>query len=153
MLDRDLATLYGVATSSLNQAVKRNTERFPDDFMFQLNKEEFENWKSQFVMSNSDKIGLRRPPYAFTEHGILMLSSVLNSSRAIQTNIAIMRIFVRLREMILTHKDLVVRLGKLEHAVEKQEAHIHEIFEIIQQLATIEEKPKRRIGFYKDEQE
>ncbi|MBU4304608.1 MAG: ORF6N domain-containing protein [Candidatus Omnitrophica bacterium] len=149
MFDRNLAALYGVATRSLNQAVKRNRERFPNDFMFQLNKEEFKDWKSQFVMSNSDKMGLRRPPYVFTEHGILMLSSVLNSPRAIEVNIAIMRIFIRIREMIITHKDFALRLEKLECAVEKQESHIHTIFEVIQQLTAAENKPKRRIGFIK----
>ena len=92
MLDRDLSKLYGVETRVLNQAVKRNIQRFPDDFMFQLSKEEFKNWKSQIVMSNSDKMGLRRTPYAFTDYGILMLSSVLNSDRAIKVNIAIMRV-------------------------------------------------------------
>lgn len=84
MLDRDLAKMYGVETKVLNQAVKRNVERFPDDFMFQLSKEEFENWKSQFVTSNADKMGLRRAPHAFTDYGVLMLSSVLNSERTIK---------------------------------------------------------------------
>ncbi|MCF7878796.1 MAG: ORF6N domain-containing protein [Candidatus Omnitrophica bacterium] len=94
MFDRDLAELYQVETRTLNQAVKRNIDRFPKDFMFQLNKKEFENWRSQIVMSNSDKMGLRRKPYVFTEQGVAMLSSVLNSKRAIQVNIAIMRVFV-----------------------------------------------------------
>jgi len=93
MLDRDLAVLYGVETKVLNQSVKRNIERFPEDFMFQLSDEEFINWKSQFVTSNSDKMGLRKKPYAFTQNGIAMLSSILNSKRAIQVNIQIMRTF------------------------------------------------------------
>jgi hypothetical protein len=114
MLDRDLAKLYSVQTKVLNQAIKRNIDRFPHDFMFQLNNEEFEIWRSQFVTSKSDKMGLRRAPFAFTEHGILMLSSVLNSKRAIQINIAIMRVFVRLREIMLANKDLALRFEKLE---------------------------------------
>ena len=93
MLDRDLAELYGVETKVLNQAVKRNIERFPLDFMFQLDKEEFQNWRSQFVTSNSDKMGLRYAPFVFTEQGVAMLSSVLNSDTAIQANIQIMRTF------------------------------------------------------------
>ncbi|MDO8525126.1 MAG: ORF6N domain-containing protein [Candidatus Omnitrophota bacterium] len=148
MLDRDLATLYEVQTRVLNQAMKRNKGRFPIDFMFQLTKKEFENWRSQFVTSNSDRMGLRRPPFAFTDYGILMLSSVLSSERAVQVNIAIMRIFVRLREIMFANKDLALRLERLEHAVEKQQGQIHSIFEIVKQLMTVEEKPKRRIGFH-----
>ena len=148
MLDRDLAKLYGVQTKVLNQAIKRNVERFPHDFMFQLNNEEFKNWRSQFVTSKSDRMGLRRAPFAFTEHGILMLSSVLNSKRAIQVNIAVMRVFVRLREIMLTNKDLALRFEKLERTVEKQGEQIHTIFEIVKQFITVEEKPKRRIGFH-----
>ena len=148
MLDRDLAKLYRVRTKVLNQAIKRNSDRFPHDFMFQLNKEEFENWRSQFVTSKSDRMGLRRAPFAFTEHGILMLSSVLNSKRAIQVNIAIMRVFVRLREIMLANKDLALRLEKLERTVEKQGEQTHAIFEIVKDFMTVEEKPKRRIGFH-----
>ena len=115
MLDFDLADLYQVPTKRLNEAVKRNIARFPDDFMFQLNKEELENWRSQFATSNSRaKMGLRRPPYAFTELGVAMLSSVLNSDRAIQMNILIMRAFVKMRELLATHKDLAIRIEKLE---------------------------------------
>ncbi|MDI6751755.1 MAG: ORF6N domain-containing protein, partial [bacterium] len=98
MLDRELAELYEVPTRRLNEQVKRNIRRFPEDFMFQLTKEEFENWKSQIAISNSERMGLRHKPYAFTEHGILMLSSVLNSERAILVNIQIMRTFTKLRE-------------------------------------------------------
>lgn len=148
MLDRDLARLYNVPTRVLNQSVRRNSERFPLDFMFQLNKEEFEDWKSQFVMSKSDRMGLRRSPYAFTEHGILMLSSVLNSKKAVQVNIAIMRIFVKLREIMHLNKDLTLRLESLERAAEKQGEQIHLIFQVIEQLMDIEKKPKRKIGFY-----
>ncbi|HOE17898.1 MAG TPA: ORF6N domain-containing protein [Syntrophorhabdaceae bacterium] len=110
MLDRDLAMLYGVETRVLNQAVRRNIERFPEDFMFQLTKGEMDNWKSQIVISNKEKMGLRRRPYAFTENGVAMLSSVLNSSKAIQVNIQTMRTFTKIREMIASHKELAKRL-------------------------------------------
>jgi hypothetical protein len=114
MLDRDLAELYAVKTKVLKQAVRRNIARFPEDFMFELTKEEFENWRSQFVTSNRDKMGLRYRPMAFTEQGVAMLSSVLNSERAIEVNILIMRAFVTLREMLATHKELEQKLIALE---------------------------------------
>jgi hypothetical protein len=101
MLDRDLAEMYGVETRVLNQAVKRNMDRFPNDFMFQLTEKEFENWKSQIVISNTIKMGLRKLPYAFTELGVAMLSSVLNSKTAIQINMGIMRAFVAVRQLVL----------------------------------------------------
>jgi hypothetical protein len=105
MLDRDLAELYGVKTKALKQGVRRNINRFPSDFMFELSKEEFEDWRSQFVTSNRDKMGLRYPPMAFTEQGVAMLSSVLNSERAIQVNILIMRAFTQLRRMLSTKRE------------------------------------------------
>jgi ORF6N domain len=118
MLDRDLADLYGVPTGVLNQAVKRNSKRFPRDFMFRLSKAEMEKWKSQTVISNPGaKMGLRKHPYAFTEQGVAMLSSVLRSSRAIEVNIAIMRAFVRLRQILGTHEDLVRKLEQLERTL------------------------------------
>lgn len=140
MLDRDLAELYDVATRTLNQAVRRNKKRFPADFMFQLTKEEMENWKSQIVISNSIKMGLRKRPLAFTEQGVAMLSSVLNSERAIQINIQIMRAFIKLREVLATHKEL-------QKKIEEHDQQIKEIFQIIKQLLTPPETPKRRIGF------
>jgi hypothetical protein len=107
MLDSDLAELYGVETRVLLQAVRRNADRFPDDFMFQFSKDELENWRSQIVMSNpAAKMALRRPPYAFTELGVAMISTVLRSKNAIQINIAIMRTFVKVREVVATHRDL-----------------------------------------------
>ncbi len=110
MLDSDLADLYKVETRSLNQAVRRNLDRFPEDFMFQLSEQELENWRSQIVMSNpAARMGLRRPPYAFTEHGVAMLSSVLKSARAVQMNILIIRAFVKIRELLASHKDLAMR--------------------------------------------
>ena len=106
MLDRDIAEMYGVETKRLNEQVRRNTKRFPEDFMFQLSKEEFENWRSQIATSNSDKMGLRRRPYAFTENGVAMLSSVLTSDRAIEVNIQIMRTFTRLKTLALENNEL-----------------------------------------------
>lgn len=120
MLDRDLAALYGVATKVLKQAVRRNIDRFPDDFMFVLNPTEFQNWRSQFVTSKADRKGLRYAPYAFTEHGILMLSSVLNSERAIQANIEIMRTFIRLRRMLASNAELSRRRHQLESKYDRQ---------------------------------
>ncbi len=117
MLDRDLAELYGVETKVLNQAVKRNAERFPKDFMFQLSKTEFENWKSQIVTSNSDRMGLRKLPYAFTEQGVSMLSGVLNSAIAIQVHIQIIRVFTKMKEMLLTNKDILLKLEQIEKDV------------------------------------
>ena len=151
MLDRDLAGLYDVPTRVLNQAVRRNQKRFPDDFMFQLSKEELENWRSQFVTSNSAaRMGLRRPPLAFTEQGVAMLSSVLNSDRAIEVNIAIMRAFVRLREILATHKDLARKLEELER---KYDGQFRAVFEAIRQLMTPPAEPKRgRIGFHSPRQ-
>lgn len=146
MLDRDLALLYEVPTKVLNQAVKRNRERFPGDFMFRLNNVEMKNWRSQFVTSNSgDKMGLRYAPYVFTEHGILMLSSVLNSSRAIEVNIQIMRTFVRLREMMQSHKDLWKKIQEMESKYDEQ---FKVVFDAIRSLLTAPQKPKRKIGFH-----
>jgi len=144
MLDRDLAELYGVETKVLKQAVRRNVKRFPKDFMFELTKVEFRNWRSQFVTSNRDRMGLRYPPMAFTEQGVAMLSSVLNSDRAIQVNILIMRAFVRLREMLASHKDLERKLAALEKKYDKQ---FKIVFDAIRALMSEEKRPKRRIGF------
>ena len=120
MIDRDLSRLYQIETKQLKRAVKRNADRFPCDFMFVLSKHEFENWRCQIGTSNSDKMGLRYAPMAFTEHGVAMLSSVLNSKRAIHVNIQIMRAFVRIRELIAQHKDLQVRIDTLEATLTKQ---------------------------------
>ena len=144
MLDRDLADLYGVETRVLKQAVRRNITRFPSDFMFELTKEEFENWRSQFVISNRDKMGLRYRPMAFIEQGVAMISSVLNSKRAIEVNILIMPAFVRIREMVSSHKDL---LRKVEEMEKKYDHQFQMVFEAIKQLMGEPEKPKRQIGF------
>ena len=143
MLSTHLAELYEVEPRALVQAVKRNIERFPPDFMFQLSKAEFQNLKSQIVTSNWG--GLRRAaPYAFTEQGVAMLSSVLNSRRAVQVNIEIMRAFVRLRELMATHKDLVRRLNEME---KKYDSQFRVVFDAIRELMTPPESNKRKIGF------
>ncbi|HHT9114528.1 MAG: ORF6N domain-containing protein [Planctomycetes bacterium] len=144
MLDRDLAILYGVETRALNQAVRRNMRRFPEDFMFQLTKEEMESWKSQIVISNREKMGLRRRPYAFTEQGVAMLSSVLNSDRAIQVNIQIMRTFTKLREMLMAHKDLK---RKIEDMEKKYDYQFKIVFDAIKQLLEPPTEPKGKMGF------
>jgi len=149
MLDRDLADMYQVPTKVLNQAVRRNLGRFPADFMFRLNAEELENWRSQSVTSNPGaKMGLRRPPYAFTEHGVAMLSSVLTSEHAVELNILIIRAFVRLREYLITHKDLARKLEDVERTQQEHGAHIGQIYEYIDKLFEPAPEPsKRRIGF------
>lgn len=155
MLDRDLAALYGVQTGALNQAVARNIERFPDDFMFRLNRDEFADWVSQFVISNpAGKMGLRQPPYAFTEHGVAMLSAVLRSQRAIEMSIAIMRTFVRMRELIASNREIATRLEKLEHSPERTGSVIEVLVEDIDRLAMDVKKmqamptpSRRKIGF------
>jgi hypothetical protein len=154
MLDRDLAELYGVSTGRLNEQVSRNIERFPDDFMIQLTVEEFENLKFQFGISNlksqiaiSSWGGIRKMPRAFTEQGIAMLSSILRSKRAIQMNIVIMRAFVKLRQILATHKELAQKFKELEGRVDKHDSDIRAIFDAIRKMLTLEEKPKRKIGF------
>jgi len=149
MLDSDLAELYEVPTKALNQAVRRNLDRFPADFMFRLDNEELGNLRSQIVTSNSRaRMGLRRPPYAFTEHGVAMLSSVLSSKRAVALNILIIRAFVRLREYLATHKDLARKLEDIERTQHEHGAHIEQIYGYIQRLLEPAPEPsKRRIGF------
>ena len=147
MLDKDLAELYGVKTKVLNQAIKRNMERFPEDFMFQLTKEEANSLRSQFVTLKRGE-HLKYLPYAFTEQGVAMLSSVLNSKRAIQVNIQIMRIFTKLREVIANNKEIMQKLNQLESKIEKHDSEIQSIFEAIRQLISIPEKQKRKVGFY-----
>ena len=138
MLDQDLAELYDVETKRLNEQVKRNLSRFPRDFMFQLNKVEFNDLKSQFATSSWG--GRRTPPFAFTEHGVLMLASVLNSERAIQVNIQIVRIFTRMREMLASHKDILHRLEKIEHKLAEHDNQILVIFKYLKHLEQIKHK-------------
>jgi phage regulator Rha-like protein len=146
MLDKDLAKLYEVPTKKLTQAVKRNIRRFPGDFMLLLTRQEVRNLRSQFVTSSWG--GRRYAPYVFTEQGVAMLSSVLNSERAIQVNIAIMRAFVKLRQILSTHKELAHKLDELERKIEKHDVEIRSIFEAIRQLmAPPVTKPRVITGF------
>ena len=146
MLDTDLAGLYGVTTKRLNEQVKRNQKRFPSDFMFQLTKEEFDNLIFQFGISRWG--GTRKLPYAFTEQGVAMLSSVLRSKRAAQVNIEIMRTFVKLRELLANHKELARKLEDLE---KKYDSQFRIVFDAIRQLMIPPEKTKRQIGFRVEE--
>lgn len=144
MLDRDLASLYGVETRRLKEQVRRNIERFPEDFMFELTKDELKNWRSQFATSNEDVMGLRVKPFAFTEHGILMLSSVLKSERAVQVNIQIMRTFTKLRQAVLDHEGLRRDLAELKQVTEER---FRIVFETLDQILIAESKPKKKIGY------
>jgi len=144
MLDRDLGALYGVDTKVLKQAVKRNLRRFPDDFMFVLTGKEFANWRSQFVTSNSDRMGLRHAPMAFTEQGVAMLSGILNSDRAIDVNIAIMRTFVKLRRMLESHEELSRKLSEIENKYDEQ---FRVVFDVLNVLMAPPEPKRKRIGF------
>lgn len=157
MLDSDLAKLYGVATKRLNEQVRRNAARFPADFMFQLTPPETQSlrsqiatskMKSQSVMPKQGRGGRRYSPYAFTEQGVAMLSSVLRSRRAIQVNIAIMRAFVRLRRMLATHVHLARKLAELERKLVNHDQKIRSVFDAIRQLMVPPAPPRRRIGFH-----
>jgi len=143
MLDRDLAALYGVETKALKQAVRRNLERFPEDFMYVLTRQEFSNLRSQSVTSNSWG-GVRYPPMAFTEQGVAMLSGILNSQRAIDVNIAIMRTFVKLRRMLETHAKLAQKLAELESKYDKQ---FGVVFEVLNELMSPPDPKRKQIGF------
>ena len=144
ILDRDLSELYGVETKQLKRAVRRNIDRFPSDFMFELTKDELENWRRQIGTSNSDKMGLRYKPMAFTEQGVAMLSSVLNSKRAIQVNIQIIRTFTKLRKMVLDNKEFRKEFEELKQITDER---FQIVFETLDQLINIENKPKKKIGF------
>jgi phage regulator Rha-like protein len=148
MLDRDLAELYGTETKKLLQAVKRNIERFPEDFMFQLTKSEFGSLRSQIVTSSWG--GRRYPPYAFTEQGVAMLSSVLHSKRAVAVNIAIMRTFVKLREILATN---AVLRRKIESMERKYEEQFKLVFNVLSKMVMADSKPKSQIGFLTEVQE
>jgi hypothetical protein len=149
ILDWELAQLYGVTAKVLNQAVKRNRDRFPDDFMFRLNAAEVSdpNW-SQFVTSSSKHRGKVYRPYTFTEQGVAMLSTVLRSERAVKVNIAIMRAFVQLRETLETNRELAQKFNELEQRVGKHDQEIAAIIDAIRQLMAPPEKPRRQIGFH-----
>jgi hypothetical protein len=146
MLAHDLARLYGTPTKRLNEQVKRNADRFPEDFMFLLTEEEWNNLRSQFATSSSWG-GRRSPPYAFTEHGVLMLSSVLNSERAIAVNIRIVRVFVRLNRLLQNDLELQLRLERMEGRQDAQEVALHELFEAVKQLMEKPAMDRMRIGY------
>ena len=134
MLDRDLAELYGVETKQLKRQVKRNMNRFPDDFMFELTVQEFTEWRSQFGTSNNDKMGLRYAPFAFTEDGVAQLSTVLNSERAIKVNIQIIRLFSKMRKLTLNHSEIIQKLEELENNDFEHDKKIELIFDYLKQL-------------------
>jgi ORF6N domain len=147
MLDRDLAEMYGVETKRLKEQVRRNIERFPPDFMFEMDKDEFENWRNQNASSNSEFMGLRHAPFAFSEHGVLMLSSVLNTPRAIAVNIRIMRIFTKLKEIVLSNAEMLYRMERFERDLENQGKSIEALLEMLDQYLEKTNEPRRLIGF------
>ncbi len=158
MLDRDLADMYGIETKVLKQAVKRNIERFPEDFMFEITKKEFADWRSQFVTSNSDKMGLRYQPFCFTEQGVAMLSGVINSPKAIDMNIAIMRAFVETRKLLHSNKKIAEQIQKIFDRIGEHDVQLGAIYDALENLMDekTEEKVKKtgweereRIGFKK----
>jgi phage regulator Rha-like protein len=161
MIDRDLAELYGVETKRLKEAVRRNAPPFPSDFLFEMNKQEFENWRTHFASSNSqDKKGLRYAPFCFTEQGVTMLSCVLNSERAIAVNIRIIRVFTKMREMLLSHKDILIKLEQIEKkllqhdvGIDKQGDDVQLIFQALKQLLNPPQEPRPRIGFRRKEEQ
>lgn len=152
MLDRDLAKLYGVPTKVLKQAVKRNNSRFPEDFMFEMTSDEFKNWRSQFVTSNADNMGLRYAPFCFTEQGVAMLSSVLNSERAITVNIQIIRIFTRIRQVFIDNTELRMEIEKIKAKLDNQDKNMEIVFRYLDELIDKKEEPKqrKRIGYKSD---
>ena len=152
MLDRDLAELYGVETKQLKRAVRRNIKRFPEDFMFEMTKEELENWRYQFGTSNKERMGLRVPPFVFSEHGAMMLASVLNSERAMTVNIQIIRIFNKMREMLLAHNDILLQLERMQYKLVEHDNNILLIFKYIKQLEQkrqhkTDQQNRKKIGF------
>ncbi len=153
MLDKDLASLYGVENRALKQAVRRNIDRFPEDFMFELTKEELENWRSHFATSNREVMGVRILPFAFTEHGVAMLSSVLKSKKAIEVNIAIMRTFVSLRKFNTDFNDLREAILQIEEEMNTQFKDIHQAINYLleKEETKISQEERRRIGFKSDE--
>ena len=153
-MDRDLASLYGVATKRLNEQVRRNRKRFPADFMFQLTAEEFGNWRSHFATSNpAAKMGLRRRPYVFTEHGAIMAATILNSPRAVDVSVFVVRAFVRLRQLAIDHKELAAKLAELEQRVSGHDERLRQLITTIRQLMAPArtDRPKRPIGFAQPE--
>jgi hypothetical protein len=158
MLDMDLAELYGVENKQLKRAVRRNLKNFPPDFMFELNKEELQNWRRQFGTTNREKMGLRIPPFAFTDYGVLMLSSVLNSEKAIQTNILIIRVFARMKEILINHKKLLLEIEYIKNKLTNHDDQIILLFDYLQKLEETkkqeqEHQNRRKIGFKKTDKD
>jgi hypothetical protein len=153
MIDRDLAELYGVETKQLKRQVNRNIDRFPPDFMFELTKKEFENWRCQIGTSNSEKMGLRYASFAFTEQGVAMLSSVLNSKQAIAVNIQIIRVFTKMRELISSNKEILMKLEQLEKKVGNNSDDIDEIFSALKDLINPDLIPRKVVGYKWKKQE
>jgi hypothetical protein len=153
MLDRDLAGLYAVETRRLKEAVRRNIDRFPEDFMFEMTPEELENWRTQFATSNSEKMGLRHPPFCFTEQGVAMLSAVLNSVTAVLVSIQIIRVFTKMREMLLTHKDILLQLEKIEKKLAGHDEDIILVFGYLKKLLNPPEPSRQKIGFRRKDEE
>ena len=150
MLDRDLAELYGVETKRLKEAVKRNIGRFPSDFMFEMTKQELENWRSQFATSNSDLMGLRYAPYCFTEQGVAMLSSILNSERAIKVNIEIIRAFTRIRQALIDNTELRLAIEEIRKKTDNNTKNIELVFQYLDELMDKREiKTTRKLIGYK----
>jgi phage regulator Rha-like protein len=147
ILDMDLAELYGVPVRQLNQQIKRNADRFPSDFLFRLSRSEYENLRSQFVISSSSYGGRRYLPYAFTEHGAIMAATVLNSERAVEMSIFVVRAFVRMREVLSSNQKIVSKLGELERRLETHDSDIQQLIEAIRELMTPPEPNRRKIGF------
>jgi len=149
MIDRDLAELYGVETKRLKEAVRRNKNRFPEDFMFEMSKEEFQNWRTQFATSKGDKKGLRYAPFCFTEQGVTMLSCVLNSKKAIEVNIRIIRIFSKMRKILTDNLSVKLEIEEIKKRLSHHSKNIELVFNYLDELIEKKEKPRTRIGYKK----
>lgn len=153
MIDRDLSELYGVEAKRLKEAVRRNIERFPEDFMFELTTDEFQIWRTQIASSKSDMIGLRYAPYCFTEQGVTMLSCVLSSKKAIETNIRIIRVFTKMREMLMAHKDILLKLAQFEQEIGRKSDDIQLIFKALKQFLNPSQETRKQIGYKRKSEE
>jgi phage regulator Rha-like protein len=149
MLDSDLAALYEIETKMLKRAVKRNMERFPDDFMFELTKEELENWRYQFGTSNFEKMGLRVQPFVFTEQGVIMLSSVLRSSKAVDVSISVVRVFIKMRNLLASEESLTDRVKKIEEGSDKLFRIVFERLDKVEKKIPLHPKDRKKIGIKK----